>query len=109
MNGLISRDELKGMIEREQRFVLVDTLPEAAYRKGHLPGAISIRSEDILAQVPDRISDRDTDIVVYCGNGPCKRSSLSADRLRSLGYCKVRDYHEGKADWVAAGLPLEAG
>lgn len=109
MKDLISREELKGMIERRCSFVLIDTLPEAAYRKGHLPGAISIPSEDILVEAPKRIPDHGANIVVYCGNGPCKRSSLSADRLRSLGYRNVRDYHEGKADWVAAGLPLEAG
>jgi len=109
MIGLIAREELKGMIARKQRFVLIDTLPETAYRKGHLPGAISIPSEDILARAPERIPDRDTEIVVYCGNGPCKRSSLSADRLRSIGYNHVRDYHEGKTDWIAAGLPLDVG
>jgi hypothetical protein len=26
-----------------------------------------------------------------------------------MGYTDVRDYHGGKEDWVAAGLPLETG
>jgi len=107
MTDLITRADLKAKLERGDDFVLIDTLPATAYRNGHLPGAINIVSDDILAEAPTRIPDRDADIVVYCGNGPCKRSSLSADRLRTLGYRKVRDYHEGKADWIAAGFPVE--
>ncbi len=38
-----------------------------------------------------------------------KRSRLAAERLAALGYTNVRDYHEGKKDWMGAGLPLEAG
>lgn len=103
----ISREALKARIDRGDGFVLLDTLPEAAYRKGHLPGAINIPSEGILDDAPRRIPDRDTEIVVYCANGPCKRSRLAADRLEALGYRRVHDYHEGKADWIDAGLPLE--
>lgn len=107
MTDLITRDDLKARLDRGDDFVLIDTLPDTAYGKGHLPGAINIPSDDILAEAPMRIPDKDADVVVYCGNGPCKRSSLSADRLRTLGYRKVRDYHEGKADWIAAGYPVE--
>lgn len=104
----ISREELRAKIDRNDDFVLVDTLPEAAYRKSHLPGAVNIVSDDINDVAPGRIPDRNADIVVYCGNGPCKRSSLSAERLIGLGYTHARDYHEGKADWIEAGLPIEA-
>ena len=109
MTDLISRTELEAKLDRGDDFFLIDTLPESAYRKSHLPGAINMPSDDILAEAPKRIPDRDADIVVYCGNGPCKRSSLSADRLRQLSYRNVCDYHEGKADWVGAGLPVETG
>jgi rhodanese-related sulfurtransferase len=30
-------------------------------------------------------------------------------RLAALGYENVRDYHEGKQDWMEAGLPTETG
>lgn len=109
MTDLIFRDDLKTKLDRGDSFVLVDTLPESAYRKGHLPGAINIPSDDIRTMAPKRIPDRDTEIVVYCANGPCKRSRLAADRLEVLGYRRVRDYHEGKAGWIGAGLPVEAG
>jgi rhodanese-related sulfurtransferase len=34
---------------------------------------------------------------------------MAAARLVELGYTRVRDYHEGKADWIQAGLPVESG
>jgi len=102
----IGRHELQAKIARDDDFVLIDTLPEQAFAKGHLPGAINIPSEDILNEAPRRLPDRDMELVVYCANGPCRRSEKAALRLIGLGYRRVRDYHEGKADWVAAGLPL---
>ena len=108
MADRISREELKAKIDHGDTFVLLDTLAESSYRKTHLPGAINIPSDDIMDLTPKRIPDRDAEIVVYCANGPCKRSRLTAERLEALGYRRVRDYHEGKADWVDAGLPVEA-
>ncbi len=53
--------------------------------------------------------DRDAAIVVYCASGPCQNSGIAAGRLAALGYSDVSDYHEGKAEWIAAGLPVETG
>ena len=58
---------------------------------------------------PRLLPDRDARIVVYCSDGPCPNSRIAAARLTALGYTDVRDYHEGKAEWREAGLPLEAG
>ena len=109
MAQLISREALKAKLDSGDTFVLVDTLLESAWRKSHLPGAISIPSDDIIEAAPTLLPDRNADIVVYCANGPCKRSWLAAERLEeALGYTNVRDYYEGKADWIDADLPLEA-
>jgi len=105
----ISREALVAELRRDEALVLVDTLPASAYHNGHLPGAINILSDDILEQAPRRLPDRNVPIVVYCASGPCRRSDRAAERLLRLGYTNIRDYHEGKADWVAAGLPLARG
>ncbi len=77
----ISARELKGMMDRHESFVLVDARDEIHYRRGRIPGALSIPAEDaLLAFVdiarpkrldhPERLPiDRDTVLVFYCG-GP---------------------------------------
>ncbi|MDE2343737.1 MAG: rhodanese-like domain-containing protein [Betaproteobacteria bacterium] len=107
MISRISRDTLHRMMERGEDFILIDTLPETIFRKSHLPGAINIVSDEIVTAVPHQIPDREATIVVYCANGPCRRSDLAAERLTVLGYRNVLDYHEGKADWIEAGLLVE--
>lgn len=79
--GFIAARELKGMMDRGERFVLVDARDEVHYRRGRIPGAVSIPAEDApLAFVdlarpkrlghPERLpADRDTLLVFYCG-GP---------------------------------------
>jgi rhodanese-related sulfurtransferase len=107
MISCISRDTLHRMMERGDDFILIDTLPTTIFRKSHLPGAINIVSDDIVTAAPRQIGDREATIVVYCANGPCRRSDLAAERLVELGYRNVLDYHEGKADWIESGLPVE--
>jgi rhodanese-related sulfurtransferase len=107
MISRISRAELHRMMEQGEGFILIGTLPQTIFRKSHLPGAINIVSDDIVTAAPRLIHDRDAKIVFYCANGPCRRSDLAAERLIALGYRNVFDYHEGKADWIEAGLAIE--
>ena len=107
MVDIIGRTALLVKIEANDSLVIVDALPRTAYARGHIPGAISIPSEEIVAQAGVLLPDRKTDIVVYCKNGPCRRSERAAERLERLGYTHVFDYHDGRDDWSAAGLPLE--
>jgi rhodanese-related sulfurtransferase len=69
MAATISRDELKGKMDQGERFTLVETLPEAAYRQAHLPGAVSVPADKVKELAPRVLPDKSADIVVYCG-GP---------------------------------------
>lgn len=109
MPAVIDRAELQARLAANPNPVLVEALPEKYYRDGHLPGAINIPHDRVDALAPKLLPDKSAEIVVYCANGPCKNSGIAAQRLAALGYVNVRDYHEGKADWVAAGLPLVRG
>jgi rhodanese-related sulfurtransferase len=105
----IGRDELRAKIANGEEFVLIDALAPMSYARSHLPGAINLPLEWVDDRAPRRIPEPDTEIVVYCIDAACDSSVLVAERLRSLGYTNVRHYLEGKADWTAAGLPLEGG
>ena len=69
MRGTISRDELTTKINRGDNFLLVETLPEFMYRQGHLPAAINLPPDRVAELAPQRLKDKNAEIIVYCG-GP---------------------------------------
>jgi rhodanese-related sulfurtransferase len=103
----ISRDEVRTKLDRGEPIVLVEALPSMYYEDAHLPGAINIPHDEVDALAPTLLPDKDAEIIVYCANGPCQNSGIAARRLVQLGYTNVKDYHDGKQDWIAAGLPTE--
>lgn len=64
----VSRDELKEKIDRKDKFLLVETLPETAYHHAHLPGAINLPPDLVSAQAPSLLPEKGADIVVYCAS-----------------------------------------
>lgn len=105
----ISREELKGKLDRGEELVVVETLGPAYYEDAHLPGAINIPHTQVDALAPRLLPDKTAQVVVYCSNRACQNSPQAAKRLDSLGYERVYDYEEGKQDWIGAGLPTERG
>ncbi len=109
MVATIGRDELKAKLDRGEDVNLVEALPEPYYRKAHLPGAVNLPHDQVDALAPARLPDKAAPIVVYCANLPCESSAIAARRLTELGYTDVRDYAEGKQDWIDAGYVAERG
>ena len=107
MTVKISRDELKRKLDTGEDFVLVEALPRKYWAKGHIPGAINLPHDQIEALAPELLPDKKREVVVYCASTPCRNSELAAEALTELGYNNVLEYAEGKADWEAAGYPLE--
>ena len=62
----IPREELRQKIERGDSFLLFEVLPEPYYRKHHLPGAIHMSPNDVIATVERHAPNKDTEIVLYC-------------------------------------------
>lgn len=102
----ISREDLKETISRGEA-VLVDARPPEKFNKSHLPGAINIPAGRAAELTPMLLPDKGALIVTYCVNFTWKLSEQLARELLSLGYDNVRNYQEGRQDWMAAGLPLE--
>jgi rhodanese-related sulfurtransferase len=105
----ITLTELRAKLAAGEELTLVEALGPAYYDEAHLPGAINIPHEQVDELAPSLLPDKQAQIVVYCASGPCRNSGIAARRLERLGYTNVRDYHEGKAEWIAAGLPTESG
>ncbi|HEV2743112.1 MAG TPA: rhodanese-like domain-containing protein [Rubrobacter sp.] len=105
----ISREELKGKLDRGEDVVVVETLGPAYYEEAHLPGAINLPHTEVDELAPSLLPDKAAQVVVYCSNRACQNSPRAARRLEALGYGNVYDYEEGKQDWIEAGLPTESG
>ncbi|NOX38962.1 MAG: rhodanese-like domain-containing protein [Alphaproteobacteria bacterium] len=102
----ITTTELAEWIKTGRAFDLIETLGPTAFEKSHLPGARNIISDDILVRAPAELPDKSRMIVVYCASTKCKRASLSAARLESLGYRNLREFTGGKRAWREAGYLL---
>jgi rhodanese-related sulfurtransferase len=107
--GSIEREELRARLERAEPLVLLEALPERYYRKAHLPGARLMPDDQVSELAASLIPSLTSAVVVYCASATCRNSDRAAAALRELGYENVRVYREGKADWQAAGLPVEGG
>ena len=64
----ISRDDLKQKIDRNDDFLLVETLAKTAYQHAHLPGAINLPPEQVNKLASTLLPDKNADIVVYCAS-----------------------------------------
>lgn len=109
MANKITRQELLTQLESGTPTILVEALPPMYYEEAHLPGAINLPHDQVDELATALLPDKAAAIVVYCSNGPCQNSGLASNRLVALGYTDVKDYHEGKQDWIEAGLPTESG
>ena len=106
MSTFISREHLT-TLAADPAVVLLEALPEKYYRDGHLPGARWFPHDRARELAAVAIPRKDAPVVVYCASDTCQNSHVAARALRDLGYQDVRVYVGGKADWIAAGLPLE--
>lgn len=108
MTALITRDELKAAIDRDE-VTVVDALGESYYAQQHIPGALNLVEADVASHAAALLPDKDAAIVTYCSNAACPNSQAVATLLTKLGYTNVRKYRDGIQDWAEAGLPVETG
>lgn len=102
----IDRDELYDKITRRDPFHLFEVLP-VEWRRHHLPGAIHLPPNRVLETVSELVPDRNAEIVLYCWDDDCPTSAWAARELEAMGYHNIREYVDGKADWLRAGMPVE--
>jgi rhodanese-related sulfurtransferase len=64
----VSREELKGKLDRGESFTLVETLAEVAYLHEHLPGAVNLPPDRVRELAPGLLPDKGAEIIVYCSS-----------------------------------------
>lgn len=97
-------DEVKGKLDRGEKFLLVDVREESEFAKDHLPGALHLGKGVIERDVEQKVPDLNTPMILYCGGG--FRSALAADNLQKMGYTNVLSMDGGIRVWREKGFPL---
>ncbi len=91
---------------RSGEVTVLDVRPEAEYRAGHLPRAVSIP----LAKLEARLGalPRDREVVAYCRGPYCVMALEAVEVLRRAGF-RAHRLEEGVADWRARRWRVEVG
>jgi shikimate kinase/rhodanese-related sulfurtransferase len=100
-------DEVKAMLDRGDKIVLIDVREESEFAKDHLPGAIHLGKGVLERDIEQRVPDTAAPLVLYCGGG--FRSALAADNLQKMGYTNVLSMDGGIRGWREKKHPLTSG
>ena len=92
----ITAQQAKEMMDREKDYIILDTRTQEEYKEKHIPGAILIPHDEILARAETVLTDKDQLILVYCRSG--RRSKLASEDLVKLGYTNIKEFG-GIIDW----------
>jgi rhodanese-related sulfurtransferase len=102
----VTVEEARKRIETgKARFI--DVREESEWEAGHALGAQHIGKGVIERDIEQKVPDRNSELILYCGGG--FRSALSADNLQKMGYTNVSSMSGGWRAWQAAGAPVEKG
>lgn len=104
----IEPDRLREMMDRGEKFILLDGRSEDEFRTNSVPGAISVPNGELLWRVGDIVPDDKTVIVVSCAGRT--RSIVGAQTLIDAGMPNpVFALRGGTQGWRMAGHALDTG
>jgi rhodanese-related sulfurtransferase len=108
-------DEVKGQVKevsveeaRQQQYggaLLIDVREDNEWEAGHATNAIHLGRGIIERDIIEKIPDKKTELILYCGGG--FRSILSAYNLQKMGYTNVFSMAGGWRAWKDASAPVE--
>lgn len=98
----IAQDELARRLE-EGDVVVVDVRPPTEYAAGHIPGAINVPHDELLARLAELPVG--ADVVAYCRSRYCVFAPEAVRLLREHGYV-ARPLDGGLPSWRRAELPV---
>lgn len=98
----VRRDELERLVEAG-KVLLIDVRPAIEYEHGHIPGAVSIPVDELMARLIEL--PRDRPIVAYCRGEYCLKADEAVATLKSQGFTAYR-LDGGWPEWWAEGRPI---
>lgn len=103
----VSAAQLLRAQSQGDKVVVVDLREPAAFRKGHIPGAVNL-SPEALAQGMFSLP-KGSAVVLYCDCLAEMAAAEGALALKRLGHSKVHALEHGLDGWLEQKGPLEQG
>jgi rhodanese-related sulfurtransferase len=104
----VTPGDLSAWMAEGRDLLIVDARTPEEYRRGCVPGAVSVPGAELALRMPDLLGGPATTVVVHCGGRT--RSYLGAESLRRAGLPNpVVALQNGTMGWELAGLALERG
>jgi rhodanese-related sulfurtransferase len=104
----IPASELKAMIERGEKLVILDSRPFDEYHRMNIPGGVDVPGAELAYRVHDLAPQADTLVVVNCAGRT--RSIIGCQSLRNAGIAnKVVALKDGTMGWELDGYECERG
>lgn len=89
----------------KENFILVDVREDSEWANGRIPNAIHIGKGVIERDIEEKIPNKKSEIVLYCGGG--FRSALAALSLQTMGYSNVVSMNGGYSGWIDANFKVD--
>jgi len=97
----LSVQQVKDVLGKNGKHLLLDVREKEEYREGHLEKAVSLPRGFLEIKVEATIPNKSTPVIAYCAGGV--RSLLAAKAMKEMGYNEVISMSGGYAAWKAAG------
>lgn len=104
MHNQIQADQLKSWYDQKKTFIVLDARSKPYFDCTLLPNAKWLPAESSEQEIQAAIPAKNSLIIVYCAGVDCPASGWLYDKLTSMGYTNVYEYHDGLQDWVKRGF-----
>lgn len=102
----INIHEFKKQYDTLKPLFLIDVREESEWQNAHIPRAIHIPKDQLIARIASIVQDHKAPIYLHCRGGV--RSLHAAEQLVALGYEQVYSMDGGIMAWEKAGYPVES-
>ena len=103
-SGRVTPDELKAMLAKKERVILIDVRTPAEHNEAHIPGSVLMPLDTLegVTNLPNGGA-----IIFYCRSG--KRSQTALDILSRKGFKDIRHLDGGINAWIKSGGEVISG
>jgi len=103
----ITVHELKKRLNDTPNLCIIDVRENSEWQEQHIPGALHIPKDEIIANIKASVPEQDSPIYLHCRGGV--RSIYAANCLLDLGYKEVYSVEGGITEWERSGYPVKKG